>query len=142
MDTLEITLPHATRLLWESYANDAGLSLSSLITEATTHSVRTDRLGVTQANLQRLLHETREAELLARKARATSPVSSLVLAKESKKSTSMSSAGTSTPPLKPIALTGVSFSNDANLDNAYIPDDFFENTGNQANLDTLIPRNI
>lgn len=142
MPTLEITLSDAVLKTWQSYADDAGLTLASMLTEATTHSVRTDRLGVAKANLHRLLHETREAELLARKARASTTPAQGGGAGERKKGGVVQGNGDSARNVRPPTSVTVSGSNDESLDDAHVPDGFFETTSNQANLDTLIPRDI
>jgi hypothetical protein len=141
MPTLEINLSDAVFDTWQSYADDAGLTLESLLMEATTHSVRTDRLGVAQANLKRLLNETRAAELSARKARASSPPSQAAGAGE-RKNTASASASQQARPGGAQAGAVLSGSGDESLENANVPDEFFETTGNQASLDTLIPRDI
>ncbi len=61
---------------WYEYAKQAGLSLESMIMEATRYSIQTDRLGVDQARIQELLRKTREAELTMRLNKVTGTKSS------------------------------------------------------------------
>lgn len=141
MAIIELTIPDALFDEWSNYAEAAGLSVEAMLQEATTHSVRNDRLGVENARLQRMLRETRELELLARQGKAISPSGNT--------SEGRIKASDSTPEkpqtkkevrtAKPSALD---IPPDESLDNARVPESYFDDTDNMANLDIHIPRGI
>lgn len=140
MAILELTIPDALLEEWIIYADSAGLSIESMIQEATTHSVRNDRLGVEDARLQRLLRETRELELLARQGKATNTSSG----SNDSKNRSEQGIEKSSPRKEhkqPAPIISAANTDDA-LDDARVPQDFFDETSNMANLDLHIPRDV
>lgn len=137
MASIELFIPDTLLAEWTVYADAAGLSLESMLQEATTHSVRNDRLGVEQAKLQRLLRETRELELLARQGRAEHTGNG-----SAAKTTNVPAKNADPKPPKQAKTQSTQAISDEGLENSRVASDFFDETGNMANIDQHVPRDI